>query len=72
MDTQLFLPLKYNQLLELIRQLPMKEKQSLFAYLLKENVRKSDDDATLTHFASENTLAKDWLTDEEDKAWENL
>jgi len=71
MDAQLFLPLKYNQLLELIRQLPQKEKQSLFTYLLKENVLKSDD-ATLTHFASESTLAKDWLTEEEDKAWENL
>ncbi len=72
MDAQLFLPLKYNQLLELIRQLPIKEKQSLFTYLLKENVRKSDDNVTLTHFASENTLAKDWLTEAEDKAWENL
>ena len=25
-----------------------------------------------THYASENVLAKDWLTPEEDRAWKNL
>jgi len=25
-----------------------------------------------THFASENALAKEWLTSEEDKAWKDL
>ena len=29
-------------------------------------------DTTLTHFASENILAKDWLTPEEDAAWQDL
>ena len=29
-------------------------------------------DKTLTHFASEKVLAKDWLTPEEDLAWYNL
>ncbi|MES2703385.1 MAG: hypothetical protein V4649_12140 [Bacteroidota bacterium] len=29
-------------------------------------------DKPLTHIASETTLAKDWLTEEEDNAWENL
>lgn len=29
-------------------------------------------DKTLTHFASENSLAKDWLTPQEDIAWKNL
>ena len=29
-------------------------------------------DKTETHFASQNVLAKDWLTPEEDKAWKNL
>jgi len=32
----------------------------------------SDDDRTLTHFASESVLAKDWLTPEEDEAWKDL
>ena len=29
-------------------------------------------DKTLTHFASEKSLTKDWLTPEEDKAWRDL
>jgi uncharacterized protein involved in tellurium resistance len=29
-------------------------------------------DKVFTHFASENTLAKEWLTAEEDKAWQDL
>ncbi len=29
-------------------------------------------DQTITHFASEATLAKDWLTPEEDLAWQDL
>ncbi len=29
-------------------------------------------DKTLTHFASESVLAKDWLTPEEDAAWQDL
>ncbi len=29
-------------------------------------------DQTLTHFATEKTLSKDWLTSEEDLAWQNL
>ena len=26
----------------------------------------------MTHYASQNTLAKDWLTPEEDEAWKDL
>jgi len=29
-------------------------------------------DKILTHFASESVLAKDWLTPEEDAAWQDL
>jgi hypothetical protein len=29
-------------------------------------------DRTLTYFASEKVLAEDWLTAEEDKAWQDL
>jgi plasmid replication initiation protein len=29
-------------------------------------------DKTFTHIASEKILAKDWLTPEEDKAWQDL
>lgn len=30
------------------------------------------DRRVVTHYASETTLAKDWLTCEEDNAWKNL
>ena len=29
-------------------------------------------DKTKTHYASENVLAKDWLTPQEDNAWKDL
>ncbi|MCF0074552.1 hypothetical protein LZD49_28970 [Dyadobacter sp. CY261] len=31
-----------------------------------------EQDKTLTHYASQKTLEKDWLTEEEDEAWQNL
>jgi hypothetical protein len=37
--------------------------------LLKQNIK---EDLTLTHFASEKTLAQDWLTQTEDEAWQDL
>ena len=30
------------------------------------------DEIPETHYASESALAKDWLTDEEEKAWQDL
>ena len=32
----------------------------------------ASDNKTTTHFASEAVLSKDWLTPEEDKAWQDL
>ena len=31
-----------------------------------------NEDRVLTHFASQNVLAKDWLTPEEDEFWKDL
>ena len=31
-----------------------------------------EQDLILTHYAGQKTLEKDWLTEEEDKAWQNL
>lgn len=31
-----------------------------------------EQDQTLTHYASQKSLEKDWLSDEEDQAWQNL
>lgn len=67
--TPLFLPLKYNQLLELVKQMSSVEKQKLLNFLLRHAL---EEDKTATHFASEKSLSKDWLTPEEDKAWQDL
>lgn len=63
-----YLPLDFNQILTLIRQLSLEEKQRLLFYLKEEQV----DENTLTHFASEKVLAEDWLSPEEDAAWADL
>jgi hypothetical protein len=66
------LPLHFNQVVELIRQLPYKEKLRLTEVLRKETLREPLHDNTLTHFASEKSLAKDWLSPQEDEAWKDL
>ena len=45
----------------------------VIAFTVEEaNQVKEIADKTLTHFASEKVLAKDWLTPEEDLAWQDL
>ena len=45
----------------------------IIAFTINELVEGStEQDHTLTHYASQQSLAEDWLTDEEDKAWQNL
>lgn len=41
----------------------------VIAFTLEDTI---NEEKTLTHFASEKSLAKDWLTEKEDKAWQNL
>ena len=66
------LPLNFNQVFELVRQLPYNEKLKLSEVLKKETKYKVENDNILTHFASEKVLAKDWLLPEEDDAWKDL
>ena len=66
------LPLSFNQVVDIIRQLPYNEKLKLSEVLKKETTLKLGNDKTMTHFASEKALAKDWLSPEEDEAWKNL
>ena len=66
------LPLSFNQVIDLVKQLPYKEKVKLSEVLQKETKQKTEKDRTLTHLASEKVLAKDWLLPEEDEAWKNL
>ena len=66
------LPLNFNQVVDIIKQLPYNEKLKLSEVLKKETRQKPENDKILTHFASEKVLAKDWLLPEEDEAWKDL
>jgi hypothetical protein len=66
------LPLSFNQVVEIIRQLPQNEKLKLREFIEKETKHKADYDDLLTHYASEASLSKDWLLMEEEEAWKDL
>ena len=66
------LPLNFNQVVDIIKQLPYNEKLKLSEVLKKETKQKPENDKILTHFASEKVLAKDWLLPEENEAWKDL
>ena len=66
------LPLNFNQVVDLVKQLPEKEKLRLTEVLIKETKLNPGNDQTLTHFDSPKALAKDWLLPEEDEAWKDL
>ncbi|MBL7797219.1 MAG: hypothetical protein JNJ90_12050 [Saprospiraceae bacterium] len=67
---QVYLPLQFNQILEIVKQLGADERRRLLLFLLGQLPDKND--LTLTHLASEEVLAKDWLTETEDEAWQHL
>ena len=72
MDTQninINLPLNFNQLIEMIKQLPLNKKLELKEVLTEEI---KDNDEIKTYSASETTLLKDWMLQEEDEAWKDL
>ena len=69
--------LNFNQVVNIIKQLPYNEKLKLSEVLEEETKHTLTDfgaegDKILTHFSSENVLAKDWLSPEEDEAWKDL
>jgi hypothetical protein len=63
-------PLTFQQVAEIVRQLPKSEQRQLATFLQKEV--KKDKDFTQTHFASQAILSQDWLNPEEEKAWLHL
>ena len=71
-NVNIYLPLNFNQVVDIVRQLTHKEKLRLTEVLKKETKHLPGNDKTLTHFASQKTLAKDWLLPEEDEAWKDL
>lgn len=44
----------------------------VIAFTVEEAVGNTVEDKPVTHFASEKVLAKDWLSPEEDLAWQDL
>jgi hypothetical protein len=70
-ELKINLPLNFNQVVDLVKQLPYKEKLKL-TQVLKNETNQSENDAVITHLASEKVLAKDWLLPEEDEAWKDL
>ena len=44
----------------------------VIAFSIEESELENGFDKPVTHFASQQILAKDWLTSEEDTAWQNL
>ncbi|NCA85345.1 MAG: hypothetical protein EOM83_07195 [Clostridia bacterium] len=66
------LPLKFEQVIAIINQLPYAEKLKVSEFLLKETKQRAEDNSVHTHFASEKVLAKEWLLSQEDEAWRDL
>lgn len=67
------LSLNFNQVVDLVKQLPYKEKVKLGEVIRKKTRTGSvGNDKVFTHLASEKALAKDWLSPQEDEAWKNL
>ena len=62
------LSIKFNQVVELVKQLPYEEKVKLGEVIRKETETNIEDDKVFTHLASERSLAKDWLSSIEDEA----
>ena len=66
------LSVNFNQVVDLVKQLPYKEKVKLGEVIRKETRTGIGNDKVFTHIASEKALAKDWLSSEEDEAWKDL
>jgi hypothetical protein len=65
-------PDKQNILIELPQNYVGKQIEIIAFRIDEANEKNVIDDNILTHFASEKVLAKDWLSQEEDIAWQNL
>lgn len=71
-DLNLNLPLNFKQVIDLVKQLPYREKIELTEVLERETKRLIESEKVLTYLASEKVLAKDWQLPEENEAWKDL
>lgn len=70
MEAQNFnISLTFQQVAYIVKQLPSSEKLRL-AEIIEKEVQ--NDDLPYTHIVSQDILAKDWLSQEEDQAWQHL
>ena len=67
--TNLAVPLSFNQIFELAKQLPANERSRLAQMLRRPS---KNEEKIETFLASEQVLSKDWLNPDEEKAWQNL
>jgi len=66
--SQLSLPISAGRVIDLARRLSRADKDRLVAVLTRD----LEEQRTATHLLSEAALAKDWLTEQEDQAWQHL
>jgi hypothetical protein len=64
--------INFNQIIDLVKQLSYTEKVRLEEVIRSEIRTEKIVDKANTHLATENVLAKEWLSPEEDEAWKNL
>ena len=70
-ELKINLPLNFNQVVDLVKQLPYQDKQKLKEVLIHDT-NQAGNDIIITHLASEKVLAKEWMLPEEDEAWKDL
>ena len=64
--------INFNQIIDLVKQLPYNEKVRLEEVIRSEIKTEKIVDKPNTHLASESVLAKEWLSPEADEAGKNL
>jgi len=58
--------------LDSLKKLSKDEKEIIWAFLEAELKKAEVSDSKTIYLASENSLAQDWLNEEENKAWKDL
>lgn len=68
----LSIKIQIDDLLDFLKKLSKDEKEIIWAFLEAELKKDEVSDSKTIYLASEKSLAKDWLKEEENKAWKDL
>ncbi|MBA4301998.1 hypothetical protein SAMN03080617_03416 [Algoriphagus alkaliphilus] len=68
----LALNISYEDLLESLKKLSRKDKKKIHSFLESELSKHEVNEPTETYLLSEESLLKDWLSQEEEQAWKDL